>query len=442
MKDILAVMVVGLLLVACGSGEPRADGSRSEVRLLKADTPRVESPDINDERVAELVRGNNDFAFDLYRAASGDDNLILSPYSISLAFSMAYAGARNETEAQMAETLHFLPQDEQHPAFNALERGISDLGDAKGEGPGTPFRLNVANAAWGKRGYHFEKAYLQALSAHYGAGLRAADFENPEKAAGEINAWVSGNTEGRIEDLVPPDVIDPVLTRLILANAVYFKASWLYAFEKPNTGDGPFTLAGGDEVDVPMMRQTEEFPYTEGDGYQAIQLPYEGEKADMLVILPEEDGFGSIERRLDASFLEDVRRDLQPRGVELTMPRFDFRTDLDLKERLRSMGMEIPFEDGAADFGDITEKERLHISAALHKATVTVDEKGTEAAAATAVVVQAESGGPIAQAKMTLDHPFIFAVVERETGTILFLGHVTNPQSRAGPPRDHPPARV
>ena len=422
------MLMLSLLLAACGSGEPQADRSSSKVLLLKADTPRIESPEGAEERVAELVRGNNDFAFDLYRVEGGEDNLIFSPYSISLAFSMAYAGAREETQAQMAETLHFLPQDEQHPAFNVLERGISDPDEAKGEGSGTPFRLNVANAAWGKRGYHFEKAYLQTLSAHYGSGLRAADFEQPEKAAGEINRWVSENTEGRIEDLVPPDFIDPVLTRLILTNAVYFKASWLYAFEKPNTGDGPFTLADGGEVDVPMMRQTEEFPYTEREGYQAIQLPYEGERADMLVILPQEAGLGSIENRFDAGFLERVRRDLKPRVVELTMPRFDFRTDLDLKERLRSMGMKIPFEDEAADFSGITQEERLYISDALHKATVTVDEKGTEAAAATAVIMQATSAGPIAQAKMTLDHPFVFAVVERETGTVLFLGHVTNPQ--------------
>lgn len=426
MRSIFSVVVVALLLAACGPGGTRADGPGSKVRPPKADAPRVESPDVAEERVADLVRGNNDLAFDLYRAEAGDDNLIFSPYSISLAFSMVYAGARDETEAQMAETLYFLPQDEQHPAFNALERGISDPGEARGEGSGTPFRLNVANAAWGERGYRFEPAYLKTLSAHYGTGLRAADFQHPEKAAGEINEWVSNNTEGRIEDLVPPDAIDPMLTRLILANAVYFKASWLYAFEKPNTDDGPFATVGGEQVDVPMMRQTAEFPYAAGDGYQAIQLPYKGERADMLVILPEA-GLGSIEERLDAGFLERVRGDLQPRGVELTMPRFDFETDLDLKERLRSMGMKIPFDE-TADFGGITKVEELHVSDALHKATVTVDEKGTEAAAATAVVMMAESGGPIAQAKMTLDHPFIFAVVDRETGTIQFLGHVANPQ--------------
>jgi serpin B len=421
-------MIVSLLLVACGSDEPRVDEPDSKVRLLKADTPRIEPPDAGREQVAKLVRGNNDFAFDLYHSQSGDGNLIFSPYSISLAFSMAYAGARSETEAQMAEILHFLPQDAQHPAFNAIDQRMSGLGEKRGEDATIPFRLNVANSAWGKRDYHFEKAYLETLSAQYGAGLRTADFEHPEKAAGEINSWVSDNTEGRIEDLVPPDAIDPALTRLVLANAVYFKASWLHSFEKFNTSDGPFTLADGSKVDVPMMRQTEEFPYAEGEGYQAIQLPYKGEKADMLVILPEEDSFDSIEENLDAGSLEEVRRDLQPQGVELTMPHFDFDTDLDLKERLRSMGMEIPFDDDAADFSGITEEEHLYISDALHKATVTVDEKGTEAAAATAVIMQAESGGPIAQKEMTMDRPFIFAIVERDTGTILFLGRVTNPQ--------------
>lgn len=421
MRSILSIVVVALLLAACGSGEP--DESNSKVRLLKADTPRIESPDVGKAQVAKLVGGNNDFAFDLYHSEGGEDDLIFSPYSISLAFSMAYAGARNETEAQMADTLHFLPQNTQHPAFNAIDQRMSALGERAGRGAAVPFRLNVANAAWGQQGYRFEDAYLRTLAADYGAGLRTIDFGKPEAASEEINAWISSRTEDRIKDLVSPDVIDPT-TRLVLANAVYFKASWLSRFDESHTKDGPFTPLDDGETTIPMMHQTNYLDYADGDGYQAVRLPYKGEAADMLVILPEEGRFGTVEERLNAGFLDEVDRSLDTKYVSLTMPRFDFETDLDLEERLKAMGMTRPFD--AADFSGITGAKDLYISDALHRANITVDEKGTEAAAAT-VLVMAESSTPQVT-QMTMDRPFIFAIVERDTGTILFLGRVTNPQ--------------
>lgn len=421
MRNILSVVVVALLLAACGSGEP--DGSNSKVRLLKADTPRVESPDVGKAQVAKLVGGNNDFAFDLYHSEGGEDDLIFSPYSISLALSMAYAGARNETEAQMADTLHFLPQNTQHPAFNAIDQRMSALGEEGGKSAAVPFRLNVANAAWGQQGYRFEDAYLRTLAADYGAGLRAIDFGKPEAASEEINAWISSRTEDRIKDLVSPDVIDPT-TRLVLANAVYFKASWSSRFDESHTKDGPFTPLDGGETTIPMMHQTTYLDYADGDGYQAVRLPYKGEAADMLVILPDEGRFETVEERLNSGFLGEVDRSLDTKYVSLTMPRFDFETDLDLKERLKAMGMTRPFD--AADFSGITGAKDLYISDALHRANITVDEKGTEAAAAT-VLVMAESSTPQVT-EMTMDRPFIFAIVERDTGTILFLGRMTNPQ--------------
>jgi serpin B len=425
-KSLWLVLVPVLLLAACSSGEPNPERKpRPDVDLLRADVPRIESPDVSKAQMKDLVRGNNDFAFDLYRAGEGGGNLVFSPYSISLAFSMAYVGARGETEAQIADTLHFLPQETQHPAFNVLDGRMSGPGAKSGGGGGEPFELNVANAVWGQRGYPFRDAYLETLAGHYGAGLRTMDFGDPVKASREINAWISARTEGHIKDLVSPEHVSPP-TRMVLANAVYFKASWLYSFEESNTKDGPFITPDGSKVNVPMMRQTGEFSYAEDDGYRAIRLPYEGDRADMLIILPEEGRFEEVEGRLDADLLEEAQGRLEPRYVRLTMPRFDFESDLELLELLEGMGMTAPFDPDRADFGGIA-KERLYISAALHQATVTVDEKGTEATAATVLGMAESAGAPSPQAEMKLDRPFIFAVTGRGTGTVLFLGRVTDP---------------
>ena len=433
MGRILWTCVLALLLTGCASdapdrGEQRSEGADPGVRLVKAEVGRVRSPDVTDEQVADLVLGNNDFAFEMYEeageAGNGEENMIFSPYSISLAFSLAYAGARGETEAQMTETLNFLPQGTQHPAFNAIESRMSGLGE-KGGSPSPPFRLNVANSAWGQEGFPFERAYLETLAGQYGAGLRSVDFGQPAEASDEINAWIEDETEDRIKDLVPPDFLSPD-TRLVLANAVYFKASWLSSFEESNTRDGTFTLLDSSEVTVPLMRQTSYLPYAEGDGYQAARLPYKGDAADMLVVLPEEGRFEEIEDRFGTGLLDEVDRNTSPdEFVELTMPRFDFETDLDLVPLLLSMGMTAPFDGGAADFGGITKEEGLFVGEALHRANITVDEKGTEAAAATVLAMPVSGGSP--SVRMTINRPFLFAITERETGTVLFLGRVADP---------------
>jgi serpin B len=421
----LPLIAAALVLTSCGSGE-RELGSGSEPVPLRAEVQRIASPDIAEERVEELALGNNAFAFDVYRAEGGDGNLVFSPYSISLAFSMAYAGARGETEEQTAGVLNYLPQETQHPAFNLLERRISGLGEEGGDaGPAEPFRLNIANAAWGQRGYRFEEAYMRTLAGHYGAGLRALDFGRPEEASEEIKAWISSETQGRIEDLVSPEFLDPA-TRLVLANAVYFKASWLSRFYERETRNGSFALLDGGEASFPLMRQEMDLPYAEGDGYQAVRLPYEGEKVDMLVLLPKAGRFEEVEGRLNAGFLEDVDQGLRPRYVGLTLPRFDFETDLELPKLLKQMGLTSPFGPGA-DFSGMTGEKDLFVSDALHRANIAVDERGTEAAAAT-VLGMAESGAP-ETVEMIVDGPFFFAITERDTGTILFLGRVTDPSS-------------
>ena len=394
------------------------------MRLVKAETGRVQSPDVTDGQISDLVRGNNEFAFEMYREQGGSENLVFSPYSISLAFSMAYAGARGETETQITQTLGYLPQETQHPAFNAVEGRMSGLGGKDG-GSSSPFRLNVANSAWGQEGFRFEQAYLETLAEHYGAGMRSVDFGQRERASEKINTWVEDETGDRIRDLVSPEAVTPD-TRLVLANAVYFKASWLSSFVKSKTREGPFTLPDGGEVTVPLMRQSSYLPYAEGEGYQAVRLPYKGDAVDMLIVLPEEGRFEEIEGRLDAGLMDEVDTKLRPdEFVKLIMPRFDFETDLDLIPSLRSMGMMDPFDVGAADFGGITKEGKLFIGAAVHKANITVDEEGTEAAAATMLDFQeSEDPEPV---EMAADRPFLFAVSERETGAILFLGRVTDP---------------
>ncbi len=266
------MLCLALLLVSCRPAAPK-------VQLLQAESPRVESPDVTEAQVAQIVAGNNAFALDLYRliTARESDNLIYSPYSLSLAFSMLYAGAQGETEAQMARALHFLPQETQHPALNAVDQRLESLGKARPEEEeGVPFRLSLANAVWGQRGYAFKQPFLETLATQYGAGLRLVDFQaSPETARQAINAWVAKETEKRIEELAPPGSVSS-LTRLVLANAIYFKAGWLSRFTRADTADGSFTRLDGSQVTVPLMHQKIRLDYAQGEGYQAVRLPYVG----------------------------------------------------------------------------------------------------------------------------------------------------------------------
>ncbi len=429
------------MLVACGrvgippatekpritEGPAQPTQPVSESQLVRADVPRVQAPEVSQEQVRELVKGNNAFAFDLYRRVTEGfgDNLIYSPYSISLAFSMVFAGARGETEAQIMGALNYMSQQSQHPAFNSLDQRLTSLGkESGGEMEGEPFQLTIANAVWQQSGYSFNVAYMTTLAQQYGAGLRVVDFvANPEEARRMINDWVEEQTKERIKDIVPQGVIDAT-TRLVLANAIYFNAAWLYPFNQSVTQEEPFTLLDGEQVSVLMMHQnTARVSYLKGEDYQAVFLPYTGQKVDMLVILPDAGQFESIQEGLSTDFLDQVRTQADIHDVTLSMPKFDFDTDIDLPELLKAMGMTHAFSP-EADFSGIVEEGGLYISAALHKGMIKVDELGTEAAAAT-VIAMAESA--MQRAEMTLDRPFIFAIMERETGTILFLGRVMNP---------------
>ena len=423
-KALISVLIVLLILpvIACDQ--------QAAAELLMSDKPRDTSPEVSEDDLALLVEGNSAFAFELYQALrkqedNKDDNLFYSPYSISVALAMTYAGARGDTAEEMAATLHFiLEQDGLHSAFNWLDTKLAGRGEGAQGADDEAFRLNIVNAIWGQKDYGFLMEFLDVLAENYGAGLRVLDFINEtEKSRITINDWVSDQTEGRIEDLIPQGVID-ALTRLVLTNAIYFNAAWEYPFDKKTTADGPFYLLDGGQVSVPMMKQTESFGYTEGDGYQAVELLYDGGELSMVILLPASEDFEAFEQGLEAQGVSDIISDLQPAEVGLTMPKFKFDSEFSLKDTLEGMGMELAFS-GAADFSGMTGTPDLCISEVLHKAFVSVYESGTEAAAATAVVMR-ETAMPGEPVEVTIDHPFIFLIRDIETGAILFVGRVLN----------------
>ncbi|MFW6115773.1 MAG: serpin family protein, partial [Chloroflexota bacterium] len=286
-------------------------------------------------------------------------------------------------------------------------------------------QLNIANAIWGQEDYEFLTSFLDLLAENYGAGLRILDFAGaPEESRAIINEWVSEKTEEKIKDLLPPGIIN-ALTRLVLTNAIYFNAAWANPFEEEATEDGSFTLLDGTEVQLPMMRQVESFGYAEGSNYQAVELPYAGHEMSMVIALPGEGELEAFEASLDATRVGAIIEELERQQVALTMPKFEYDARLSLAETLAALGMPVAFS-GEADFSGMTGSGGLFISEVVHKAFVSVDEEGTEAAAATAVVM-VESAAPGEPVEMTVDHPFIFLIRDVETGTILFVGRVVDP---------------
>ena len=402
---------------------------------LRSDRDRDNSPPATRADLRELVQGNNDFAFDLYRALSNEEgNLFYSPFSVSQALAMTFAGARSETERQMADTLHYrLPQSSLHPAFNALDRTLASRGrDPRGtqnqEEAKQYFRLNIANAVWGQHGYGFLPDFLDVLAENYGAGMRPLDFAGaPEESRARINDWVAEETEDKVKDLLPPGTIDP-LTRLVLTNAIYFNASWHWPFDRRQTKMRPFHLEGGDIVDVPMMTETSKdfYGYTRGDGYQAVDVPYSYGEMSMTVLLPDEGDLGSLEDSLNAELLDQIMDDIEIDYITLTIPLFKFESEFSLGETLAGMGMPDAFDD-RADFSGMTGSKDLLISQIVHKAFVSVDERGTEAVASTAGVVILVSGSSKEPIPVTVNRPFIFLIRDTATGTVLFLGRVMNP---------------
>lgn len=377
---------------------------------------------------ATAASGGNAFACDLYgRLSKEDGNVFFSPYSISSALAMTWAGARGQTAEQMAKVLHFdLPQEKLHPAMHELIGRISGPGGAK-----RSYQLSVANALWGQVGYEFRKEFLDLNAANYGATLQSLDFEKAVEAARQtINAAVAAKTQDKIKDLIAPGVLNPDgnPTRLVLTNAIYFKGRWRVPFERSATKNEPFTLRDGKQVAVPMMQQTEHLGYLKGEGFQAVSLDYVGGDLAMIVLLPDTvDGLAALEKSLTAANLAAWTAKMSPKAVHLALPRFKMTQEVQLKKTLLAMGMTDAFS-AKADFSAMTNQENAFcISAVIHKAFVEVNEEGTEAAAATGIVV---SEGEVEEIiPFRADHPFLVLIRHKATGCILFLGRVMNPAS-------------
>ena len=426
MKSLTAVCLVlmATLLSACEFA--LADTGA----VARSDLPRESAPAVPPADAQALLAGDDAFAFDLYRQVRADEgNLIFSPSSISLASAMLYAGARGETASQVAEALHFtLPADGLHPALNALSLDLAQRpAQSKEIDRDNPMALYIANAVWGQKDYAFEPAYLDLLAVNYAAGVRLVDFVSaPDSARGQINDWVERETKGKIVDIMPPGSVDSD-TRMVLANAVYFKAAWQEAFVGKLTAPAPFTLLDGSQIQVPTMQTEGGIPvrFAAGEGYQAVALPYKGELAEMVILLPDEGRFESFESELDATKYTTILDELAATSLTLHLPRFEFTADFDLKPVLSAMGMPLAFDDEQADFSGITAAERLYVQQALHKAYVLVNEEGTEAAAAS-IFGSGAMSAPIPH-ELRIDRPFIFVIRDLPTGTVLFVGRVLNP---------------
>jgi serpin B len=418
------IMASSIVLSACNASTGQG-GLKSE---LKSSLPQQTDPKSNPADVQSLVEGNTAFALSLYqRLAAEDGNLFFSPYSVSSALAMTYGGARDQTQAQIQAALHFpFTPDRLNPAFNLLTMNLDKLTQNAQDSTKKDFELNIANAIWGQVDFKFLQAYLDMLAENYGAGMRLVDFAgNPEAARQGINDWVSQQTQDKIKDLIPVGVLDP-LTRLVLTNAIYFKAAWMHPFNAKDTAPGDFYKPDGSKVSVPMMHYTENTGYLISDGAIAVELPYQGGNVSMLVLMPDSGSLPGFEKSLTPDRLAALASKIPVQNVQLSFPKFKIEASVSLAEVFKSMGMLDPFDPSAADFSGMDGARDLFIQAIMHKAFVDVNEAGTEAAAATAVMVGATSmrAEPVT---VTIDHPFLFVLRDRTTGTILFMGRVVDP---------------
>jgi serpin B len=423
--DIIDALLIARYYVGLITEFPAAGG----IEIVGSSMERNTSPQPGAGELEAVVDGNNEFAFDCYKLVKEEGgNVFFSPVSISFAFGMCYAGANGNTETEMARAMHFtLPENDLHNAFNALDLALTTEPENANPDNGEDLKLHIANSTWGQKDYYFVPDFLDILAYYYGAGMFTVDFKtDPEKCRLLINNWVSDKTEERINDLLPPGSITD-LARLVLTNAIYFKANWLYPFKEEDTKDGRFNLLDGSTVTVPLMHRVLTTSYCEAGGqYQAIKLGYQGtRKNSMVVILPAEGQFESVENKLTNTQFKEIVHAMGRYQVTLTMPKYSFEWQKSLKSTLHSLGMLDAFNYMEADFSGINGDYDLFIHDVFHKAFVAVDEIGTEAAAATAIIVGIVSIPPTAT--MTIDRPFIFAIYNDDTGAILFLGRVMQP---------------
>lgn len=385
------------------------------ILLLACTHPSADDSGATQEGIDRTVTGNSQFALDLYDVLDDKDgNLFFSPYSISTALSMTYEGARANTAEQMQDVFHFdTDADARHSSNAALYNSIN--------APRKEYKLSTANALFAEQDFTFLDEFMAAANDYYGARIQNSDFKgNADGERKRINRWVEDQTNNKIKDLIPAGLLNP-LTRLVLVNAIYFNGDWEQEFDKKDTSKQDFrTPSGKTSVDMMSIRG-ESFRYVDIDNVQILEMPYKDDELSMVVMLPESDLSEIDEIRWDA-----WRKELKLQEVDVWFPRFKMETEFNLNDALAGMGMTDAFSS-AADFSGMTGRKDLFISAVIHKAFVEVDEKGTEAAAATAVLMGELAAAPSMPKVFRADHPFIFMIVHRETGSILFMGRVVDP---------------
>ncbi|MBW2987151.1 serpin family protein [Candidatus Woesearchaeota archaeon] len=404
----LALVLLSVVLVGCGEEE----------RIVVP----IDDSGATPEKVASVVDSNNQFAFDLYHKYKDeyDSNIFYSPYSISTALAMTYEGARGKTAEEMQDVFHFPDEDIRRPGYARIYNEINK----KDKG----YKLSTANALWSQEKFGFLPDFMGTVEQYFGGRATNLNFiSNPEGSRKIINDWVEENTMGKIKDLIPRGVITG-MTRLVLTNAIYFKGTWVKQFEKKDTKDEDFYVDETKIIKAPTMRLTgeeAEFNYGETDELQVLELPYEGEDLSMLILLPKED-LASIDSYLAPEALNALKQSMYEQRVDIYIPKFKFETKYMMNEDLKQMGMPTAFSM-AADFSGMTGDTSLYISAVIHQAFVEVNEEGTEAAAATGVVISLKSAMPTQPKVFRADHPFIFMIQQKDTGNILFMGRVNNP---------------
>lgn len=406
---VLVIVVISIILLGATGCSARAEVAVEKIPII---TAMISANDITSQ-----VNGSNIFVFSLYqKIKDSNSNIFYSPYSISSAMAMTYAGARGDTAKQMAEALHFeLPDNILHTAMYSLQQDLEKRNNNQTS------QLSIANALWGQKGKHFLPEYVNQINSYYNGGFKTLDFiKATEQSRKEINQWVSDKTNNRINELLKQGSVDTG-TVLVITNAVYFKAPWKFIFG--STTDESFYTLDGKNIIVPMMKHdVMRFKYFNGGNYQAIDLPYRDCDLSMLIILPDDGQYTDFEKSLDNNQLDTIIGSLKDTLVVLRMPKFKFEANYLLNENLKALGMINAF--GNADFSGMTDTPGLFIDKVLHSTFISFDEKGTEAAAGVGAIV-ASAGAT----NLVINRPFIFLIRDTKTGTILFIGRVLNPIS-------------
>jgi serpin B len=417
----IAILSVALIVPLTGCTDPGIVESGDEVRW---DGNGLNETGATEQGVEAISDAMNRFGIEMYlQLLNGADNVFISPYSIFTALSMTYEGARGETASEMASIMHYPDNDTIRRASfariqNLMVNGTND------------YELTSANKIWPREDYPFMDPFFDLIKEYYYGGIEELDFAgDPEGSRQTINQWVENRTNDRIKDLLPEGSISGY-TIMVLTNAIYFLGKWVYEFNKEETKDADFTLSSGSVVQTPTMGMNVEdgLRYYEDDDLQALELPYKGDDLSMIVLLPRENDISGMESDLDAERLNDIIDELDDKEVNVYLPKFEMTIEYNMNQPLKDLGMVQAFDPALSDLSGLNGGiEPLFISLVQHKAFVKVDEEGTEAAAATAVVIDRLSAGD-GPATFRADHPFMFFIMHKETNSILFMGKVEDPK--------------